>query len=168
MVNFKRLFAHLFFLPGSYTRAFSAPVLQAIEAEIGASENLHTGELRFAIETTLPFGALWRGMSGRSRALEVFSNMGVWDTEANSGVLIYVLLADRDIEIVADRGLAAQVDQREWDQIAQIMEQAFHAGEFEQGALAGIRVITDLLVRHFPPSGNNPDELSNRPVLLRR
>jgi len=89
------LLTHLFFLPGSYTRAFPAPVLQAIEAEIGASENLHTGELRFAIETTLPFGALWRGMSGRSRALEVFSNMGVWDTEANSGVLIYVLLAGR-------------------------------------------------------------------------
>lgn len=168
MVNIKRLLAHLFFLPGSYTRAFPASVLQAIEAEITASEILHNGELRFAIETTLPFAALWRGISGRTRALEVFSHLRVWDTEANSGVLIYVLLADHDIEIIADRGIATRVDQREWDQIAQTMEQAFAAGQFEQGALAGIRAITHLLVMHFPPDGDNPNELSNQPVLLRR
>ena len=168
MVNFKRLLAHLFFLPGASTRAFPAPVLQAIEAEIGASEALHSGELRFAIESTLPFGTLWRGMSGRTRALEVFSHLRVWDTDANSGVLIYLLLADHDIEIIADRGITARVDQREWDQIARTMEQAFGAGQFEQGALAGIRAITHLLARHFPPGGNNPDELSNQPVLLRR
>lgn len=168
MVNFNRLFAHLFFLPGTYTRVFPPTVLQAIEAEIGASETLHTGELRFAIETDLPFTALWHGLSGRARALEAFSHLRVWDTEANSGVLIYVLLADRDIHIVADRGIAAQVDQREWDQIAQTMQQAFGAGAYEQGALTGIRAITVLLARHFPPGGTNPDELSNRPVLLRR
>lgn len=168
MVSLKRLLAHLFFLPGAYARAFPTPVLQAIETEIGASEALHNGELRFAIETTLPFSALWQDMSGRTRALEVFSHLRVWDTEANSGVLIYVLLADRDIQIVADRGIAAQVDQREWDLIAQTMEQAFGVEDFEQGALTGIRAITALLARHFPPGGNNPDELSNRPVLLRR
>ena len=168
MVNFKRLFSHLFFLPGTYTRAFPAPVLQAIEAEITASEALHNGELRFAVETTLPFSDLWRGMSGRTRALEVFSHLRVWDTEANNGVLIYLLLADHDIEIIADRGITALVDQREWDQIAKTMEQAFAAGQFEQGALAGIRAITHLLVRHFPPNDNNPNELSNQPVLLRR
>ena len=168
MVNFKRLLAQLFFLPGTYKRAFPASVLQAIEAEITASEMLHNGELRFAIETTLPFGALWKGTSGRLRALEVFSNLHVWDTEANSGVLIYLLLADHDIEIIADRGIAARVDQREWDEIAKTMEQAFAAGQFEQGALAGIRAITHLLVRHFPPDDNNPNELSNQPVLLRR
>lgn len=168
MVNIKRLLAHLFFLPGIYKRAFPASALLAIEAEITASETQHTGELRFAIETTLPFAALWRGISGRARALEVFSQLRVWDTEANSGVLIYLLLADQDIEIIADRGIAARVDQREWDQIAQTMEQAFAAGHFEQGALAGIRAITHLLVRHFPPDDNNPNELSNQPVLLRR
>ena len=168
MVNIKRLLAHLFFLPGAYKRAFPPSVLQAIEAEIAASETLHNGELRFAVEATLPFGALWQGMSGRMRALEVFSNLRVWDTEANSGVLIYLLLADHDIEIIADRGIAARVDQREWDQIAKTMEQAFAAGQFEQGALAGIRAITHLLARHFPPDDNNPNELSNQPVLLRR
>ena len=168
MVNFKRLFSHLFFLPGTYSRAFPASVLQAIEAEITASETLHNGELRFAIENTLPFRAMLRGMSGRTRALEVFSHLRVWDTEANSGVLIYLLLADHDIEIIADRGIAAQVDQREWDQIAKTMEQAFASGQFEQGALTGIRAITQLLARHFPPDDNNPNELSNQPVLLRR
>lgn len=168
MVNFKRLFAHLFFLPGTYTRAFPARVLQAIEAEITASETSHNGELRFVIETTLPFSALWRGMSGRTRAIEVFSHLRVWDTEANSGVLIYLLLADHDIEIIADRGITARVDQREWDQIAKTMEQNFREGEFEQGVLAGIRAITHLLARHFPPGGDNPNELSNQPVLLRR
>lgn len=168
MVNFKRLLAHLFFLPGAYSRAFPAPVLQAIEAEITASETSHKGELRFAIETTLPFSALWRGMSGRTRAIEVFSHLRVWDTEANSGVLIYLLLADHDIEIIADRGISALVDQREWDKIAKTMEQNFREGEFEQGALAGIRAITHMLARHFPPGGDNPNELSNQPVLLRR
>ena len=168
MVNFKRLLAHLFFLPGTYTRAFPASVLQAIESEITASETTHNGELRFAIETTLPFRALWRGMRGRTRAIEVFSNLRVWDTAANSGVLIYLLLADHDIEIIADRGITALVDQREWDQIAKTMEQNFRDGEFEQGALAGIRAITHLLARHFPPGGDNPNELSNQPVLLRR
>lgn len=168
MVNIKRLFAHLFYLPGNFTRAFPAPVLQAIETEIAASEALHSGELRVAIETTLPLRALVQGMNGRSRALEVFSQLRVWDTAANSGVLIYLLLADHDIEIVADRGIAARVDQREWDQIAKTMEQAFAAGQFEQGMLAGIRAITHLLASHFPPDDNNPNELSNQPVLLRR
>lgn len=168
MVNFKRLLGHFFFLPGARARAFPPTVLKAIEAEIGASEKVHTGELRFAIETDLPLWAVWRGVSGRSRALEVFSNLRVWDTEHNSGVLIYLLLADHDIQIVADRGITALVDQREWDQIAQAMERAFRDGQFEQGAVAGIRAITTLLARHFPPTGNNPDELSNKPVLLRR
>lgn len=168
MVNFKRWFAHFFHSPWAVRRAFPTSVLRAIEAEIGASEALHTGELRFAIEASLPPLAVWRGLSGRARAIEVFSQSRVWDTEHNSGVLIYLLLADHDIEIVADRGISARVDQREWEQITHNMEEAFRAGQFEQGALAGIRAITTLLAQHFPPTGNNPDELSNRPVLLRR
>ncbi len=168
MVNFKRWFAHFFHSPRAVRRAFPTSVLRAIEAEIGASEALHTGELRFAIEASLPLLSVWRGLDGRSRAIEVFSNLRVWDTEHNCGVLIYLLLADHDIQIVADRGITALVDQREWDQIAQAMELAFRDGQFEQGVVGGIRAITALLVRHFPPTGNNPDELSNKPVLLRR
>lgn len=168
MVNFSRWMTHLFHSPLALRRAFPAPVMRAIEDEIGASESLHTGELRFAIEASLPLRAVLRGIGGRARAIEVFSNLRVWDTEENSGVLIYLLLADHDIEIVADRGIAARVDQREWEQITHTMEQAFRAGDFEQGALAGIHAISALLARHFPPSGPNPDELPNRPVLLRR
>ena len=167
-MNFKRLFDHLFYLPGAQQRAFPESILKAIEDEIGASEVLHSGELRFAIEAALPLGAVGRGLSGRTRAIELFSQLRVWDTEHNSGVLIYLLLADHDIEIIADRGITARVDQREWDQIARTMEQAFGAGEFGPGALAGIRAITTLLAHHFPPDGDNPNELSNRPVLLRK
>ena len=167
-MNFKRLFDHLFYLPGAQQRAFPESILKAIEDEIGASEVLHSGELRFAIEAALPLGAVWRGLSGRACAVELFSQLRVWDTEHNSGVLIYLLLADHDIEIIADRGITARVDQREWDQIARTMEQAFGAGEFGPGALAGIRAITTLLAHHFPPDGDNPNELSNRPVLLRK
>ena len=168
MVNFKRLVDHIFFLPGAQQRAFPPAVLKTIEDEISASETLHDGELRIAIEGNLDIVPLWRGLSGRARAIELFSQLHVWDTENNSGVLIYLLLADHDIEIVADRGISARVDQREWDQITHTMEEAFRAGQFEQGLLAGIRAITTLLAQHFPPTGNNPDELSNRPVLLRR
>ena len=168
MVNFKRVLDHIFFLPGAQHRAFPESVLTAIEAEIAASEVLHSGELRFAVEAALPPLMVWRGLHGRARAIELFSRLRVWDTEHNSGVLIYLLLADHDIEIVADRGISARVDQREWEQITHTMEQAFRAGQFEQGALTGIRAITTLLAHHFPPDGNNPDELSNRPVLLRR
>lgn len=168
MVNFKRLRDHIFFLPGAQQRAFPPAVLQTIEDEISASETLHNGELRVVIEGSLDIGPVWRGLSGRERAIELFSQLRVWDTEANSGVLIYLLLADHDIEIVADRGISARVDQREWEQITHTMEQAFRAGQFEQGMLEGIRAITALLAHHFPPTGTNPDELSNQPVLLRK
>jgi len=107
-------------------------------------------------------------MSGRERAIEMFSNLRVWDTEHNSGVLIYLLLADHDIEIVADRGIAARVDPAAWEAVAQTMEAAFRQGEFERGALAGIEQIGALLAAHFPPFGHNPDELANRPVIVRR
>lgn len=168
MVNFKRLRDHIFFLPGAQQRAFPPAVLKSIEDEIGASETLHDGELRVAIEGSLDMGPVWRGLSGRERAIELFSQLRVWDTEHNSGVLIYLLLADHDIEIVADRGISARVDQREWEQINRTMEEAFRAQQFEQGALTGIRAITTLLAHHFPTDGNNPDELSNRPILLRK
>ena len=132
------------------------------------SELCHGGEIRFAIENSLAPSLVWRGMSGRERAIEMFSNLCVWDTEHNSGVLVYLLLADHNIEIVADRGIAAQVEQTAWETVAQTMEAAFKQGEFERGALAGIEAISALLAQNFPPSGHNPDELANRPVILRR
>ncbi|MHB1144860.1 MAG: TPM domain-containing protein [Thiobacillus sp.] len=168
MVNFRRWARHLFMPPWAWRRAFPQSTLDAIEAAVRESETRHSGEIRFAIENGLAPSLAWRGMSGRERAVEMFSNLRVWDTEHNSGVLIYLLLADRDIEIVADRGIAAQVAPAAWEQVAQTMEAAFRQGEFERGALAGIEQISALLEAHFPPSGHNPDELANRPVILRR
>jgi len=143
-------------------------VAARVSAAIRMSETRHGGEIRFAIENSLPGILAWRGMSGRERAIEMFSNLRVWDTEHNSGVLVYLLLADHDIEIVADRGIAARVAPAAWEAVAQTMEAAFRQGEFERGALAGIEQIGALLAAHFPPSGHNPDELANRPVIVRR
>ena len=168
MVNFKRWLTHLFLPPWTLRRAFPPATLDRIEAAIRQSEITHTGEIRFAIESTLAASEVWRGVTGRARALDVFSLLRVWDTEHNSGVLVYLLVADHDIEIVADRGIAARVDAAAWETVAQTMEAAFRQGEFERGALAGIEQISVLLSAHFPPTHTNPDELENRPVILRR
>ena len=167
MVNFRRWFKHVFMFPWAWRRAFPQVTLDAIETAIRASEATHGGEIRFVIENNLPGTLVWRGMSGRERAIEMFANLRVWDTEHNSGVLVYLLLADRDIEILADRGIAARVDASAWEAVAQTMESAFRRGEFERGALAGIQQISALLAAHFPPAGPNPDELANRPVIVR-
>lgn len=168
MVNFQRLMKHLFMPGWAWKRAFPPATLDAIEAAIRASETAHSGEIRFAIENSLAPGQAWRGISGRERAIEVFSNLRVWDTEHNSGVLIYLLLADHDIEIVADRGIAAKVAPADWEAVARAMEAAFRQGDFERGALEGIAQIDAILTAHFPPSGHNPDELANRPAILGR
>lgn len=167
MVNFKRWLRHLSTPSWAWRRAFPKATLDAIEAAIRASEARHRGEIRFAIEARLPASRVWRGTSGRERAIEVFSSLRVWDTEHNSGVLVYLLLADHDLEIVADRGIAARVDDAAWEAVAQAMETAFRQGEFEAGAVAGIEQISALLTAHFAAAGNNPDELANRPVIIR-
>ncbi|HQY70490.1 MAG TPA: TPM domain-containing protein [Pseudomonadales bacterium] len=138
--------------------------MQAIETAIGASERTHGGQICFAVETALDLAPLARGQAARERALEVFAQLRVWDTEHNNGVLIYLLLADRDVEIVADRGIAARVPAAQWEAICQAMESAFRAGRFEQGALDGIRAVGELLARHYPERG--ADTLSNAPYLL--
>ena len=161
-----RILKHLFTPDWAANRAFPRAALKRIEKAIGESEKSHDAELRFAVEAGLALTPLLKGVTPRQRAHEVFANLRVWDTEHNSGVLIYLQLVDRDIEIVADRGISAKVGQDAWDKICRRMEDAFRAGRFEQGALDGIREISALLARHFPPSGANPDELPNRPVIL--
>ena len=145
-------------------RAFSSDVLRQIEAAIKASERKHDGELRFAIEGPLPFPAL--RTTTRKRAEALFGQLGVWDTAHNSGVLIYVQLIDRRIEIVADRGISARVEQSEWNAVCREMEQAFKRGQHADGALQAIGAITRLLATHFPPGARNPNELPDRPVVL--
>lgn len=164
----KRILRHLFASPFALKRSFPAALLTEIEAAIHASEKSHKGEIRFAVETALPLPAVIKGVSARQAAGRVFSELGVWDTQDNSGVLIYLLLADRDLEIVADRGIAACVEQEEWDDIAQAMEQQFRMGNFRDGSLEGIRRVTEILAHHFPPGTANPDELPNKPVIIKR
>lgn len=161
-----RILKHLFTPDWAAFRVFPRALLSRIEKAIGESEKLHDAELRFAVEAGLALKPLLRGLTPRQRAHEVFANLRVWDTEHNSGVLIYLQLVDRDIEIVADRGISAKVGQDAWDEICRRMEDAFRAGRFEQGVLDGIREISALLKLHFPPRGANPDELPDRPVIL--
>ena len=137
-----------------------------IEAAVAASEQRHRGEVRLAIEGPLEFVPVARGLTPRERALEVFSLLRVWDTEENTGVLIYLQLVDHDIEIVADRGIARLIAQDEWDGICRRMEQAFSRRQYDAGVIAGIAEVSELLVRHFPAGASNPDELPNRPATL--
>ncbi len=161
-----RLLSHLTTNGWSLRRRFPAYALAAIEVAIRTAERAHSGEIRFAIETCLDLRSLWAGRDAAWRAQEVFSRLRVWDTQQNNGVLIYVLLADRDIEIVPDRGFAGLVSAAEWQEACRAMEMAFRAGDFEAGALVGIRRVSALIGRHFPPSATDRNELPDRPALL--
>ena len=161
-----RIFKHLSTPDWHARRAFSAAVLARIEAVINESEALHRGEIRFAIEGGLELAPLFKGVTPRQRAIAVFSDLRVWDTEENTGVLVYLQLVDRDIEIIAERGINARVAQDEWEGICKRMETAFREGRFEQGVCDGLREITALLAQHFPARAVNSDELPNKPVVL--
>lgn len=162
----KRLIPHLLYPDWWLKRVLQPEALARIEAAIAASETHHHGEIRFVVEATLDFLPVWRGLSARERALEVFGRERVWDTEASNGVLIYLLLAERDVEIVADRGFADKVDALEWETICREMETEFRAKRFEAGALIGIGRLDALIKRHFPLVGANPDELENAVTIL--
>jgi uncharacterized membrane protein YgcG len=166
-MKMKRWARHLLTTPWQVRRAFTAVVRQSIEQAITTSELHHRGEVRLVVEGSLDIVSLLRGLSARQRAVQWFSQLGMWDTEQNTGVLVYVLFAEHRLEIVADRGIAARVVQAEWDAISASMSAAFEAGQFEQGAVVGVQRITALLAAHFPPAATgNPDELPNRVILL--
>ena len=165
-MSFGRAIKHLFAPPWTVRRAFPAAALDRIEAAVKASEARHRGEVRFAVEGGLEFLPVLQGLTPRERALEVFSLLRVWDTEENSGVLIYVQMADHDIEIVADRGIAGRIAQEEWDAICRRMEEAFRRRQYDAGVLAGMAEVSALLATHFPAGSSNADELPDRPVVL--
>lgn len=165
-MDLKRILRHLWYPDWVVGRAFPSEMRRRIEDAVRGSERHHRGELKFAIEGGFDLVPLARGLTARERAVELFSRLRVWDTEENSGVLIYVQLADRDIEILADRGINSRVPQEEWDAICHRMEQAYRERRFEEGTLAGVREITELLAGHFPPRVPNRDELPDQPVVL--
>lgn len=146
---------------------FSPAVLAEIERAIGEAEARHAGEIRFAIETALPLSAVWRRVTPRQRALQLFAQLHVWDTAANNGVLIYVLRADRAVEIIADRGINERVSASDWEGICRDVEALYRQGRYAEGSRAAVAGVGRLLARHFPggvsPSAN---ELPNQPILL--
>lgn len=154
--------------PRSVKSVFSEESLTRIQQAIAESEKTHSGEIRFAIEAALPWSYLRRDAPVRERAAMVFSKLRVWDTELNNGVLIYVELADRSIEIVADRGIARRVSRARWEAVCNEMREHFRTGQYEAGVLRGIQTVGAQLAEHFPlaEGDSNPNELSNRPALL--
>jgi uncharacterized membrane protein len=162
----KRILKHLVATQGRVKRAFPRHVLNSIEHTIAASEVQHCGEIRFAVEGALDGAPLFKGQSPRERALDLFSELRVWDTQHNNGLLIYVLLADHAVEIVADRGINDKVDAATWAKICRQMEQAFRQSHFEAGVVGGVQAITLQLAQHFPANSQLGNELPDRPVVL--
>lgn len=162
----QRIAKHLLTPHGHVKRAFSGDALLRIEKAIQASEALHGGEIRVVIESALDGSPLFKGQSARERALDVFSHWRVWDTEENNGLLIYLLLADRAVEIIADRGIHAKVSSEVWAQICGQMEASFRQSKFEEGVLGGVQAVTRHLTEHFPSRGGSRNELSNKPTVL--
>lgn len=165
-MKLSRLLKHLLLPNWWVRRVFGRGDLANIGGAIAECEKSHRGELRFVVEGTLPLSTLWRDLSPRARAIELFSNLRVWDTEENSGILIYVQLVDRKVEILADRGIAARVPQAEWDAICREMEICFRGGDWRRGALQAVTRAGKHLATHFPTGDNNPNELPDQPLML--
>ena len=168
MKRITRWLRHRWFDETDARRALDSAALARLQERIATSERRHSGEIRLCVEASLPLSYLWRNATARERALSLFGKLGVWDTEANNGVLIYVLLAEHAIEIVADRGLARHVPQAHWDGLVGAMTQAFRAGHFEQGLAQAIEAVDAELAQHFALKDGhaNPNELPNAPTLL--
>lgn len=164
-----RIWRHRWLDEDDLARALPAATLERLGQRIALGEQRHTGQLRIHAEAGLPWSYLWRGASARERALTLFGKLGVWDTEGNNGVLIYLLLAERAIEIVADRGLARQVPEAQWRALVARMQPHFRAGRFEEGLGLALEEVSGLLAQHFParPGQARTNELPDRPTLGR-
>ena len=165
-MNIKRIGRHLLAHHWRVRRVFPPSVLARIEQAIKAGEATHAGQVRFVVEGALDGAPLFRGQPARERALDQFSHLRIWDTAHNNGVLIYLLLADRDVEIVADRGIDAKVGAEGWETICREMESEFGAGNFERGVIKGIEAVSRELAKHFPPGGHPRNELPDKPVVI--
>jgi uncharacterized membrane protein len=165
-MGIKRIGRHLLEHHWRVRRIFPPKVLVAIEQAIRAGEATHSGQLRFVVEGALDGKPLFKDQSARERALDIFSHLRIWDTAHNNGVLIYLLLADRKVEIVADRGIDAKVGAAGWEAICREMERDFKAGNFEAGVIKGIDAVSRQLAAHFPKHGAGPNELPDAPVVM--
>jgi uncharacterized membrane protein len=165
-MGIKRIGKHLLEHHWRARRIFPPKALAAIEQAIKAGEATHSGQVRFVVEGALDGKPLFRNQPARERALDIFSQLRIWDTAHNNGVLIYLLLADRKVEIVADRGIDAKVGASGWQKICAAMEIDFRAGNFESGVIKGIQAVSQQLAAHFPKHGTGPNELPDAPVVI--
>jgi uncharacterized membrane protein len=147
-------------------RIFTPKVLDSIEQAIKAGEATHSGQVRFVVEGALDGGPLFHDQPARERALDMFSHLRIWDTAHNNGVLIYLLLADRKVEIIADRGIETHVGASGWEKICRDMEAEFKAGNFKAGVIKGIEAVSRQLAAHFPPDAHPRNELPDKPVVI--
>ncbi|MDA9465620.1 TPM domain-containing protein [Bradyrhizobium sp. CCBAU 53415] len=165
-MSIKRIARHLAQYHWRARQIFPRAVLDRIEQAIKRGEATHSGQVRFVVEGALDGAPLFRNQPARERALDVFAHLRIWDTAHNNGVLIYLLLADRDVEIIADRGIDAKVGATGWETICRAMEAEFASGQFERGVIAGIEAVSRELARHFPPAASHPNELPDAPVVM--
>jgi uncharacterized membrane protein len=165
-MDLSRVFRHLLYPGFLVRRRFPAAALKRIEKAIGASESRHRGQIRYALEGALALHPLLAGQTARERAIEVFSALKIWDTEENNGVLVYLLLPDHDVEIIADRGIARAVGPAAWEEICRHMEECFRAGGYERGVVEGIELVGRHLERHYPALHERRDELPDAPIRL--
>lgn len=165
-MSIRRITRHLLQHHWRAKQVFPKGVLGRIEQAIKRGEASHSGQLRFVVEGALDGAPLFRNQPARERALDLFSHLRIWDTAHNNGVLIYLLLADRDVEIIADRGIHAHVGEAGWEAICRDMEAQFRAGQFERGVVAGIAAVSRELARYFPPRTGQTNELPDQPIVM--
>ncbi|HEY2629784.1 MAG TPA: TPM domain-containing protein [Usitatibacter sp.] len=165
-MHLTRFLRHTLMHPVKAARAFPSATLDALQREVAAQEEAHRGEICVVIEAELTSTQLWHDVDSRQRARELFASRGVWNTDENNGVLIYVLLAEKRVEIVADRGITSRVDPNEWQVICREMERLFADGRFEEGGIAGVRGVAQLLEKEYPGHGAKRNELPDRPELI--
>jgi len=164
--TWRRVLRHLVMDRADVHRFLPPSALARIEKVIGEGEARHAGQVCFAVEAALPFARVWHRVTPRERAMEAFGLLRVWDTENNDGVLIYLLLADRDVEIVADRGIHAKVGDDAWNAICHRMEKAFRAGQYAEAVEEGVLAVSDLLAQHSPDTGGERNEIPDKPIVL--
>ncbi len=169
--RFTRILRHLWFEESHARRAIPPAMAQRLGQRVAASEQRHNGQIRICVEASLPLHALWHSEStahlAHARAVALFGELRVWDTEANNGVLIYLLLAERAVELVADRGLNRHVSAPQWQAMARRMAGAFRERRFEDGLTQALEEVSALLVQYFPlqPGQVHRNELPNAPLL---
>ncbi|MBI1889773.1 MAG: TPM domain-containing protein [Burkholderiales bacterium] len=162
----KRFLTHLFTTKRDGRQAFPPPTLEAIQQAIAHGEVRHRAEIRLIIEPALPLVDVIIGKSARQRAGELFATYGIWDTEENIGVLVYINLADHKVEIVTDRAIGRTIASADWQAICQTMTAGFRRGDYQASAIAAVETMNDLLHTPFPAKGENANELPNRPLIV--